>query len=80
MNKGLGEKQTILQNGWFDCENIRISQPIYTVDAQGKKIPKGIQKIFEERDIWPQKGLKLSRPKPKCFNCQVAVECKKIQM
>ena len=69
INKGLGGKQPILRNAWFDRENIRISQPIYTVDAQGKKIPKGIQKIFEERDIWPQKGLKLSRPKPKCFNC-----------
>ena len=76
MNKGPGGKQPILRNGWFNCENIRISQPMYTVDAQGKKIPKGIQKILEERGIWPEKGLKLSCLKPKCFNCQVAAECK----
>ena len=76
MNKGLGRKQPILRNGWFNCKNIYISQPIYTVDAQKKKIRKEIQKILEEKGIWPQKRLKLSYLKPKCFNCQVAAECK----
>ena len=46
MNKGLRGKQLILHNGWLNCENIRISQPMYTVDAQGKKIQKEIQKIL----------------------------------
>lgn len=46
---------------------------MYTMDAQGKKIPKKIPKILEKM---PQMGLKLSCLKPKCFNCQVAAECK----
>lgn len=37
---------------------------------------KGVQKVLEERGVWPVGGLNLSCPKPKCFNCQVTAECK----
>ena len=37
---------------------------------------KEIQKVVEERGLWPAKGQNSSCPKPKCFNCQVAADCK----
>ena len=40
MNKGQRGKQAILRNGWFDRKIMCTNQPIYTVEAQGKKIPK----------------------------------------
>ena len=46
------------------------------MDAQKKKILKKTPKILEKRGIWPQKKLKLSCLKLKCFNCQVVAECK----
>lgn len=58
MNKGPGGKQPpVLRNGWFDCENVRISQPMDFQDAQGKTVQKGIQRVLEERGIWPAKSL-----------------------
>lgn len=32
--------------------------------------------MLEERKFWPQRGLKLEYPKPKCFNCEVMANCK----
>lgn len=31
---------------------------------------------FGKRQLWPQQGLKLECPKPKCFNCKVMANCK----
>ena len=39
-------------------------------------LQKRIQKIFEERDLWPAKELNLSCPKLKYFNCQITTDCK----
>lgn len=46
------------------------------MDVQENKIPKKIQKIFEERDIWPLKRLKLIHSRLECFNCQITTEYK----
>lgn len=45
-------------------------------DDKGKWIQKKVQRILEKRQLWPIKGLNLECPKLKCFNCQVAVDCK----
>lgn len=37
---------------------------------------KGIQKVLEERNLWPIKGLKLACPSLKCLDCQIAAEYK----
>lgn len=39
-------------------------------------IPKKIQGVLEKRNLWPSGGLNLECPQSKCFNCQVAAECK----
>lgn len=31
---------------------------------------------MEEQQLWPTRGLNLECSKPKCFNCQVAADCK----
>ena len=41
-----------------------------------KKIINFFLKILEEKAIWSQKWLKLNYLKFKCFNYQVAAECK----
>lgn len=45
-------------------------------DAQGMIILKGIQCILQEQNLWPQGGLNLECPKPKCFCCEVTTNCK----
>lgn len=45
-------------------------------DEQGKIVQKEIQKVLEERNLWPTRGLKLECTKPKCFNYQIVSECK----
>lgn len=34
MNKNPEEKQSLLQDGWFNCENTHICQPIYNIDVE----------------------------------------------
>ena len=76
INKRPSEKQPILRNGWFDHEGIRITHPMNFLNEKGKVTQKRVQKVLEERGVWPIGGLNLCYPKPKCFNCQVAAECK----
>lgn len=76
MNKGSGGKQVWLRNGWFEREGIRIEQPMSYQEADGSQVQKGIQRMLEEAGLWPQKGLNLECSKPKCFNCEVAANCK----
>lgn len=76
MNKGSGGKQPVLRDGWFDQDSVRIIHPMNFQQENGQWIQKGIQRVLEERQIWPVGGRKLSCPKPKCFNCQVAADCK----
>lgn len=42
----------------------------------GQCIQKRIQKVLEERNLWPSEGLNLECLKPKSFNCQIAAEYK----
>lgn len=54
----------------------RVAQPMNFINDKNELVPKGIQRILEERGLWPAKGLNLSCPKPKCFNFQVSAEYK----
>ena len=76
MNKGYGGKQPVLRNGWFYQGDHCIMQSMNFLNENNQSTQKSIQKILEERELWPARGLNLSCPKPKCFNCQVAAECK----
>lgn len=76
MNKGIGGKQPWLRNGWFKKDGVRITQPMSFPKADGTLVQKGIQRILEERNLWPEKGLNMECLKPKCFNCEVAANCK----
>lgn len=68
MNKRCERKQLILCNSWFDQGNDCIAQPMNFLNEKNQWTQKGIQKVFEERGLWPAKELNLSCPKPKCFN------------
>jgi len=82
MNKGRGGRQPLLRDGWYrDGEEI-VRQQMYDTEVDNatgnvKKIPKGIQKILEERQLWPSgKELLLECPKPRCEECQGRQNCK----
>lgn len=76
MNKNIGGQQAHLRTGWYEMNGIRYEQQMSFQDSDGKWVQKEIQKVLEERNLWPQEGLNLECPRPKCFNCQVAFECK----
>lgn len=81
MNKGDGGNQPFLRNGWFNKEDIVCPQEMsYLVDdpatGQPERVQKGIQRVLEERGLWPATGLNLECPKPKCGRCQEAANCK----
>lgn len=76
MNKSTGGQKPRLCNWWFDCRDVRVDHPMIFQEPNGQWTQKGIQKVLEEQNLWPAKGLKLECSKPKCFNCQVAADCK----
>ena len=76
MNKGSGGKQVFLRDGWYLEDGLRVTQKIYTENPDGTWCQKGIQKVLEERNLWPIKELKLACPSPKCLDCQTAAEYK----
>jgi hypothetical protein len=82
MNKGVGGQQPLLRDGWYHDGNGIVTQQMYDtkVDpATGnvKKIPKGIQKVLEERQLWPrEKDPLLECPKPLCEECEPRQKCK----
>ena len=41
-----------------------------------KRVQKGIQNVLQERGLWPDKGLRLECPKPKCGSCQDMADCR----
>ena len=76
MNKQSGRKKPILRDRCFDWNGVWIIHPMNFQQENGQWIQKKIQKVLEERQIWPIRGQKLSYPKLKCFNCWVAADCK----
>ena len=76
MNKSVGGKQAQLRNGWFEKEGVQVEQLMNYNEVNGQCIPKGIQKVLEERNLWPFGGLNLEFLRPKYCNCQVVAECK----
>lgn len=76
MNKGPGGKQSWLRNGWFEKDGMQVEQSMSFQEMNGQFTQKGVQRVLEERSLWPHKGLNLEYPKPKCFNCEVAANYK----
>lgn len=76
MNKGSERKQLILRNEWFDNEDGCIIQSMNFLNNKSQWTQKEIQRILEEQRLRPAKGLNLCCFKPKCFNCQIATNCK----
>jgi hypothetical protein len=83
MNKGEGGQQPLLRDGWYlnDQGLVVPQRMIYIKEdpATGLvyKVPKGIQRVLEERKLWPSAGLLLECPKPRCDDCASALaNCK----
>lgn len=85
MNKGIGGQQRYLRDGWYtDPGKNIIPQEMFflkesltpTGQPSSGKVQKGIQKVLEERNLWPSEGLKLNCDKPKCSNCQAISNCR----
>jgi len=81
MNKGEGGNQAILRDGWYKNGDTFILQQMFyeIVDPSTgitSKIPKGIQKVLEERDLWPKEGLILECSQPRCSDCSDTQKCK----
>ena len=80
MNKGDGGQQPLLRNGWYKIGNTTFVQEMFYYTATGPgnvmKVPKGIETILRERSLWPDNGLLLECPKPRCEPCQELLKCK----
>jgi hypothetical protein len=83
MNKGEGGEQPILRNGWYDDGNRVVVQEMFYNKANPStrtviQVPKGIQRVLEERKLWPSNGLLLECPKQRCSKepCQNSLKCK----
>src|SRR5467141_172319 len=83
MNKGDGGRQPLLRNGWYKIGNTTFVQEMFysevnTATGAVTKIPKGIERILREHNLWPDKGLLLECPKPRCEPCQTLQRCKEV--
>lgn len=81
MNKGDGGQQPFLRNGWFrDGEATFCQEMWYTstdpLTGNQVRTQKGIQRVLQERGLWPAAGLNLECPKPKCQACKNVASCK----
>lgn len=76
MNKRPVGKQSWLRNGWFEKDGMRVEQSMSFQEINRQFTQKKVQRVLEERSLWPHKDLNLECPKPKCFNCEVAANCK----
>jgi len=43
---------------------------------RGKRVQKGLQRVLEERGLWPEGGLRLERPKNLCARCVPVKNCR----
>ncbi len=81
MNKGEGGQQPLLRNGWYKDGDVVVEQEMFFTredPATGTncKVPKGIQRVLEERGLWPDRGLLLECAKPTCEPCSQMLRCK----
>ena len=76
MSKRFGGKKAFLRNGWYFQNGLQVIQKMYTENSDETRCQKSIQKVLEERNLWPIKGLKLACLSFKCLDCQIAAECK----
>lgn len=81
MNKNDGGRQPFLRNGWFRKGETTYYQEMWytredTLTGNQVRVQKGIQRVLEERGLWPAGGLNLECPKPKCQICQDMANCK----
>ena len=76
MNKSSSGKQVWLRNGWYEKDNAQIEQSMSYQTVTSQWIQKGIQWVLEKSGLWPYGALNLECYKPKCFNCEVAANCK----
>ena len=53
MNKSSEGKQALLRDDWFEIENVRYPQQMSYLTQDGTLTPKGIQRVLEERNLWP---------------------------
>ncbi|ORZ41726.1 hypothetical protein BCR44DRAFT_342335 [Catenaria anguillulae PL171] len=52
MNKGTGGEKKNLRDGWFVNEaGVKVIQPMWVVE-NGKRVPKGMQRVLEERSLY----------------------------
>ena len=80
MNKGEGGKQPLLRDGWYKEGDTIIRQEMFYIKSDPatgivEKIPKGIQRVLEERRVWPAEGLNLECPAPRCEPCSELANC-----
>ncbi len=60
MNKGPSGKPVIHCNSWYINQIYMYHiQPIWYLGSKEEKIPKKIQKVLTERELWPATGLNL---------------------
>ena len=81
MNKGEGGEQPLLRNGWYHDDNRVVIQEMFYMllrEPLFKYLHKGIQKVLEERKLWPSKGMLLECPRQRCSKepCQNSLRCK----
>lgn len=77
INKSSGGKQVLFRDGWFETDNdICCPQQMSYLAQDDSLIPKSIQRVLEEKRLWPESGLNLECLKPKCYHCQSMVDCK----
>lgn len=83
MSKGSGGVQPFLRDGWFDKKKTRYSQSMCfsNIDESGQttQVQKGVQRILQERELWPERGLRLECPTPKCGTCIEISKCKECE-
>lgn len=83
MNKGDGGGQHLLRNGWYHNGSVIVVQEMFFTKADPStgiiaRVPKGIQRVLEERKLWPSNGMILECPRKKCSKerCQNLLKCK----
>lgn len=80
MSKDTSGVQPFLCNGWYEKKRVGYQQSMSFIESdeagQTTLVPKRVQHVLQKRGIWPETGLKLECPKPKCKACIDMAKCK----